>query len=124
MDTFLRESIQYLPSTTQKPIVNTMTDEIYRSISENIMNKEVTFRGIAMDAKGGAVIILFEGEVVYLQNMDCWDDDMLNRGVLVKGLLVRRKLIPDPVVAKDGAISSGAYGTQFVLENVKIIQKE
>ncbi len=101
-----------------------MTDEIFRSINENIMNKEVTLRGIAMDAKGGAVLILFEGEVIYLQNMDCWDDDMLNKGVLVKGLLVEKKLIPDPVVDKDGAISSGAYGTQYVLENAKIIQKE
>ncbi len=101
-----------------------MTDEIYRSISDNIMNKEITFRGIAMDAKGGAVIILFKGEIIYLQNMDCWDDAMLNRGVLVKGLLVERKLIPDPVVAEDGAISTGAYGTQYVLENVIIIQKE
>ena len=101
-----------------------MTDKIYRSISENIMNKEITFRGIAMDAKGGAVLILFEGEVIYLQNMDSWDDALLNKGVLVKGLLVEKKLIPDPVVAKDGAISAGAIGTQYVLENAKVIQKE
>ena len=101
-----------------------MTDEVYRSINENIINKEITLRGIAMDAKGGAVIVLFEGEVVYLQNMDYWDDDMYNKGVLVKGLLVERKLIPDPVVSKDGAISAGAHGTQYVLENPKIIQKK
>lgn len=100
-----------------------MTDQIYRSISENIMNKEVTLRGIAMDAKAGAVIILLKGEIIYLENMDSWDDVLLNKGVLVKGLLVEKKLIPDPVVAKDGAISTGAYGKQFFLENVEIIQK-
>jgi len=37
----------------------------------------------------------------------------------VSGLLKNEKFIPDPIIDENGAISTGAYGDQLVLENAE-----
>jgi len=51
-----------------------------------------------------------------------WDDDVLNKELLITGTFLVKKFIPDPQIDETGAISTGAYGAQFVLENIKEIQ--
>ena len=87
---------------------------------EKLLGQQVTLEGTAKDAKGGAVLITAENNVIYLKGIHSWSDDLIDKLVSVSGVLKEEKYIPDPVVAKDGAISQGAEGNQLVLENVKI----
>lgn len=88
-----------------------------------MLNSQITLKGIALDAKAGAVLKLSNGEIVYLENLAFWDDDLVQKEVSVAGKLVEKKYIPDPHTAENGAKSAGAIGTQLVLEEVKILEK-
>ena len=85
------------------------------------MKKERTdiVRGIARDAKGGAVVMTSSGSPVYIEHLDCWPGDLFGCEIEAKGKRVVKKYIPDPVVDEDGAISQGAVGDQDVLENAR-----
>ena len=76
----------------------------------------VTLEGEAFDAKGGAVVKLENGNIVYLEGVESWPDEALNHTVSVTGKLVEKKFIPDPV-NEGGLYSAGAEGPQDVLEN-------
>jgi hypothetical protein len=78
-----------------------------------------TIRGRAENAKGGAVIVTDTMDMVYLDGIDSWDDEVVGKDVVAKGELFHGKHIPDPVVDEDGAISTGAVGMQTVLLNPK-----
>ncbi|MHA1148727.1 MAG: hypothetical protein ACTSR8_10825 [Promethearchaeota archaeon] len=91
---------------------------------KNNLGKQVTVVGTAMEAKGGPVVITAENYVIYIRDLACWPDEVENKQISVKGILKEIKMIPDPVIDEDGAISTGAYGNQTVLEDVeyKIIE--
>ncbi len=80
------------------------------------MEKTVTLRGTARDAKGGAVLLLPTNVPIYIEDLPCWPDEFSGKEVSVTGVLREKKLIPDPYIAPDGAISQGAVGMQTVLE--------
>ena len=73
--------------------------------------------GTAEDAKGGAVVHEADGRVVYIEGLDSWPEDLLGKAVTAEGRLVVKQYIPEATVAPDGAISQGAEGEQWVLEN-------
>ena len=83
------------------------------------MGKEITLSGLAFDAKGGAVLKLKDGKIVYLRDLAYWSSDLFGKKTSVRGTLQEKKIIPDPVIDEDGAISQGAYGQQYVLENIR-----
>jgi hypothetical protein len=74
----------------------------------------VRLSGTARDAKGGAVLVVAD-RPIYLRGVDSWPAALLGKQVFADGLLQEEKLIPDPVVDKQGAISQGAEGMQLVL---------
>ena len=76
-------------------------------------------RGRARNAKAGAVVVTDDGGAFYIEDLDSWGDDVLGSEIEVRGLLVSKKHIPDPVVDADGAISQGAWGDQDVLRGAK-----
>jgi len=82
------------------------------------MLKEATLKGTAKDAKAGAVIVVDDGRVVYLEGLDSWPNGSLNKRVEAKGVLVSKKFIPDPV-NENGDICQGAEGDQLVIERPK-----
>ena len=88
---------------------------------EKLIGQKVTLRGIAKDAKGGAVLTTTEGSVIYIKELESWSSELLDTQVSVSGILNKEKFIPDPVVDKNGAISSGAFGEQLVLIKAEII---
>ncbi|MHA1906000.1 MAG: hypothetical protein ACW98Y_01795 [Candidatus Thorarchaeota archaeon] len=75
--------------------------------------------GRAENAKGGAVVVTSDGDVIYINGVDSWDDDIVGKDVIAKGRLSHEKFIPDPIIEEDGAISQGAEGLQTVLHNVE-----
>lgn len=83
------------------------------------MTELSSLSGTAGNAKGGAVIEADDGRVVYVIDLDSWPDELLGQRVTATGRLERRKYIPDPVVAADGAISQGAEGDQWVLDDAE-----
>jgi len=84
---------------------------------EKLIGQKVNLNGTAKDAKGGAVLITPEGYVIYIKGLESWPSELLDKPVSVSGLLKKEKLIPDPIIDKNGAISTGATGDQLVLEN-------
>jgi hypothetical protein len=80
------------------------------------MSEQVTLEGTAENAKGGAVVVVADGRVVYLRGKTAWPDEVRRTQVTVIGTLTSTKLIPSPVRAPDGAISQGAEGDQWVLD--------
>lgn len=76
----------------------------------------VTLRGKALDAKAGAVVMMGDGEPVYIQGLDRWPEELAGVNIVATGRLKRMKHIPDPV-GTGGLIMQGAFGEQLVLEN-------
>jgi len=99
--------------------------EIFTKMTPELLNKEISMKGLAVVSavvsKAGACIKLAE-DIVFIQDKHDWEDEELNKIVVVTGTLVEKKFIPDPVIDEDGAISQGAEGTQFVLEGIKKIE--
>jgi hypothetical protein len=69
------------------------------------------WRGVAENAKAGAIIEADPLGPVYLDSLDRWPRELVRKQVFVTGLLVRKKLIPD-----GSAMSAGSQGLQWVIE--------
>ncbi len=85
----------------------------------DLINLNTHFTGRADNAKGGAVVVLQNQEVIYVRNLSFWDEDTVGKLVSIKGIVRLEKYIPDPEVAEDGAISQGAIGSQYVLDDAQ-----
>ena len=75
--------------------------------------------GQALDAKAGAVLETADAGVVYIGGLSSWPAALRQRRVAVTGIVVTKKLIPDPVVGPRGEISQGAQGDQTVIEGAR-----
>jgi hypothetical protein len=84
------------------------------------MSVQVVLEGIAHNAKSGAIVLVTDGEhdvTFYIGGLDSWDDALLRKRVRVTGVLVRRKLAPDP---SEGPIhSAGMYGDSTVVDQAR-----
>ncbi len=85
----------------------------------DLVDQNAHLLGIAENAKGGAVVILRNQEVIYVRNLPSWEEEVVGKQVSIKGIVRLEKYIPDPKVAEDGAISQGAIGSQYVLDNAQ-----
>jgi len=90
-----------------------------RSNLPNMVDKEITLYGIAKDAKGGAVMVIKNGGVVYIDELTGWNNEFLDKDISATGTLRLKNYIPDPYVDEKGGISQGAVGDEFVLEKAK-----
>ncbi|MBD3191105.1 MAG: hypothetical protein GF308_10695 [Candidatus Heimdallarchaeota archaeon] len=96
--------------------------KIFSSISDNLLNMKVTLVGLAANAKAGSCLQL-DNNIIYLQDHFEWGDELLGQHVNVTGVLLKRKIIPDPTIDEQGGISAGAHGEQYVLEQIENIHK-
>ena len=74
--------------------------------------------GTAYNAKGGAILQLEDGRVVYLQGIFAWPAGLEGSNMQARGRLVEKGYLPEATVSPDGAHAQGvAIGsTQWVLE--------
>ena len=93
-----------------------MTEEILEAVSRDLLGKEITVRGTVVNRKAGPCLQLGDGTILYVVELD---DELDGKEIVVTGTYNIKKLIPDPIT-KDGEIATGAYGSQEVLENIKI----
>jgi hypothetical protein len=75
---------------------------------------KTTVRGVARDAKGGAVVVT-DGGPVYVIGLESWPKELAGRKVEVTGVVRQKKHLPDPVGPKR-EIAQGAWGDQRVIE--------
>jgi hypothetical protein len=80
-----------------------------------LVGKRVSLVGKAEDAKSGAVLMV-DGAPIYVRPLEAWPSAARTKDVVVTGRLESEKLIPSPKVDAQGAISQGAEGDQWVLE--------
>lgn len=83
------------------------------------LGKEFTVVGTAHNAFLGAVVRSDKLGTLYITGLAEWPEALLKKRVTVTGILGRKKLAPDPVVAPDGSVSHGMKGTSMVLNNAK-----
>ena len=102
-----------------------MKEIIVDSVTRDLIGKEITMTGIAVDAKAGACIQLKNG-IVYIKKWERWESELLGKQISVTGLLKEEKFIPKTNMDENGAITQGVEGDQldFVLENIKLKKKE
>ncbi len=86
---------------------------------ERLIGQKVSLLGTAKDAKGGAVLITTDENVIYIKGLESWSSELVDKPVLVNGLLKKEKFIPDPKTDKNGGISCGAIGEQLVIINAE-----
>ncbi len=98
-----------------------MSQKIAKAISNRLLGRKVTFTGIAQDSKTCACLKLEDNEVIYLPKLSSWEDEYYGKKIIITGRFRRKKIIPDVHVAKDGAISQGAAGKQYILEDISFI---
>jgi len=89
---------------------------------ETHLEEQVTLSGIAKNAKGYAVLLTKDNMVIYIRELPEWTEALLDSQIKVKGLLKKINLIPDPYIDKNGAISQGAEGLQYVLVNYELME--
>ncbi|MBD3228911.1 MAG: hypothetical protein GF329_12050 [Candidatus Lokiarchaeota archaeon] len=89
------------------------------SISDDMTNKEMKLSGKVVNCKAGPCIQLKDGNIIYVQGLR---DVYIGKNISIMGILKIKKIIPDPKVNQDGAISAGAHGKQYVLEDIKNIK--
>ncbi len=87
---------------------------------KELLDKEVILTGMAKNAKGGAILLINEMPI-YLKGLSSWSMVHFGKIIKVKGTLRDEKLIPDPHVDENDAISQGAIGNQIVLEDFEIL---
>jgi hypothetical protein len=97
--------------------------KVHDSFSDKLLGKQITLRGIAFDSKAGAVLKLKDGIIVYIYDLASWTDEFLRQQICVTGLLQKKKIIPDVTIDENGAISQGAPGDQYLLDQVKDIKR-
>lgn len=87
---------------------------------QDLVNKTVTLEGKATDAKAGA-ILLVGNDPVYIEGLDSWSKNFVDKQVLLSGKLVVKSFLPQVEVNKNGEISQGGSEDQdYVLEGVDV----
>lgn len=89
----------------------------YDSIDETNIDRQVTVRGLAQNAKLGAVVLTEEDIPIYIDRLAEWDSSIYEKPVVAIGVLRRRSLAPEPAVGSNGEISAGISRESYVLEN-------
>ncbi|NHI94864.1 MAG: hypothetical protein EAX96_20415 [Candidatus Lokiarchaeota archaeon] len=93
-----------------------MKNEVLESVSNELIGKEITLKGEVANCKAGPCLSLKDGSIIYVQELN---DELIGKKIKLKATFLRKKIIPDPMIDENGAISTGAHGDQFILENIK-----
>ncbi len=81
----------------------------------DMVGKSVVIRGIAHDAKAGALVAIDGGEVVYISERASWPPAWIGKRVTLEGKLNKRRNFPEPDPNNE-LIEQAMQGIPFVLE--------
>ncbi len=97
-----------------------MAEKVFDSVSKGMMGRKVTLRGLVVNCKAGPCLKL-KNDIVYIPELEN-NEKIVGKTISVTGTLIEKKIIPDPQIDESGAISTGAYGNQLVLENISQVK--
>ncbi|MBS7268688.1 MAG: hypothetical protein KIH10_07645 [Candidatus Freyarchaeota archaeon] len=97
-----------------------MTGKVFDSISKDMMGRRVTLHGLVVNCKAGPCLKL-KNDIVYIPELEN-NEEIMGKTISATGTLLEKKIIPDPQIDESGAISTGAYGSQLVLENISEVK--
>lgn len=80
------------------------------------LGSRVRLSGIAENAKGGALLVINDKSIWYLEGVDSWPDAALGKLVGVGGKLASKEYLPQATKNEKGEWTQGAQGTQSVIE--------
>lgn len=100
-----------------------MKEKVFDSVSKEIMGKKVTLHGLVVNCKAGPCLKV-KNDIVYIPELEYRDSEIMGKNISVTGTLLEKKIIPDPEIDESGAISTGAYGNQLVLQNITKVRIE
>jgi len=92
-----------------------MLMEIDANGLQDARNRHVSLRGVARNAKAGAVLMMDQETVIYIQGKREWPPEIIGKRVRVDGVLRRDQVYPD-VKEENGATSQGLPGEQWYVE--------
>gem|GEM_PF-3049932 len=99
-----------------------MAEKFFDSVSKGMVGSRVTLLGLVVNCKSGPCLKL-KNDIVYIPELEKYDSEkIMGKTVFVTGILLEKKIIPDPQTDERGAISTGAYGNQLVLENISKVK--
>nr|MDO8080489.1 hypothetical protein [Candidatus Freyarchaeota archaeon] len=98
-----------------------MKGKVFDSVSKEMMGKEITLLGLVVNCKAGPCLKV-KNDIIYVPELEYRASEIMGKKVSVTGTLLEKKLIPDPEIDESGAISTGAYGDQLVLENISKVK--
>lgn len=75
-------------------------------VTSDYVGKVVELRGVAKNAKGGAVVVIDEVPI-YVRGLDGWPSDALDKRVVVHGTLDEKAYLPEATKNAKGEISQG-----------------
>ncbi len=89
------------------------------SKSTETMNSILTVTGVAQNGKGGALLVVDDNMVYYLEVMDAWETSLTGTRVEVTGTLRIETMSEDDLKNEQGEYSQGVAGEKKILTNVK-----
>jgi hypothetical protein len=87
--------------------------------SSEIMNSTITVTGLAQNGKGGALLVVDDNTVYYLEGMDAWENSMVGTRIEVTGALRIETLSENDLKNEQGEYTQGTAGDKRILTNVK-----
>ena len=83
-----------------------------------------TVYGIAKNGKEGALVITDKNEPVYVDGLDAWDSELLNKSIEVTGTLSVETLSEEDLKNEQGEWKQGISGQRKILLNASWKLKE
>src|SRR4051794_3231693 len=80
--------------------------------------KTSTVRGVAQNAKGGAIILVNDAPI-YVAGLDSWPKNLDGKSVTATGTVQSEKYLPSPRSRPGGLLSQGAEGNQTTIRDVR-----
>ena len=82
-----------------------------------------SFIGTARNAKEGACLIDDKGQTYFIEGLEEWDENFLDKRVGVKGVLVKKEQ-SEKLQNEKGEYSAGSEGTKYVIINADLQKLE
>jgi len=116
----------YMPTGTTGFILANRDVWYMQSIQKSMETKQITIKGIALNAKMGAIIQTKKGEVFYLEGIYEWPDEVLEKTVTATGYISSQYYDPKDLVTDDGLHKTGMSGEKLNLQKPtwKIIEQD
>ncbi|NHJ86074.1 MAG: hypothetical protein FK734_11475 [Asgard group archaeon] len=96
-------------------------DKIYDEFSANLIDKLIAIEGYATYSKAGPCLKI-KNDIIFIPDIFEWESKYENKQIIITGIVIQKKIIPDVKIEANGAISQGAFGNQLIFKEIKDIK--